>query len=60
MKILFFILSLIVLSGCGDDLYEEDYKANLKLVRDCIESGGDPQFASNTLGDVTTFYGCRP
>lgn len=68
MKILLTAFALIALAGCGEDadVYQDspptpiDYNANLEMVRQCIESGGEPEYATGTNGVVTVFYGCRP
>ena len=60
-------IAAFALVSCGEDRYEpqstvplEETKENLKLVRDCLASGGTPEYATGSGGVVTVFYGCRP
>lgn len=60
-------IAVFGLSACGDDPYEyqneppaDETKENLRLVRECIATGGTPEYATGSGGVVTVFYGCRP
>jgi hypothetical protein len=48
---------LAVLVGCGDDTWDE-YDQTREQIRACAANGGLPQFAQDSDGFVTEYFGC--
>lgn len=62
---LFGLVALISMSlgmtACGDDddiTHQDVIRTATQEVQACIAQGGDPVFATNSMGQVTQFLGC--